>query len=192
MAKIANKFGGGAKTNKNGLSFEQTTSLEKALKQCGYNVNNYVISDSTGKKYGLSVQKNKLYSEFLKPNGIDYRDYNSKRWEPDECFINFTNKTAYIIEKKFQNSSGSVDEKLQGCDFKKKEYEKLFKPLGYKVEYLYIFNDWFRDKQYIDVLDYIKAVNCHYFFNMIPLSFLGLDTQKPPKKTVVKVKKKHV
>jgi len=48
---------------------------------------------------GWSVGKSRLYTKFLKPNGIDYKNYNSKGWEPDECFINETNRTAYIIEK---------------------------------------------------------------------------------------------
>lgn len=83
-------------------------------------------------------------------------------------------KIAYIIEKKFQNSAGSVDEKLPGCDFKKRIYQKLFKNLNYKVEYLYVLSDWFKQAQYRDVLEYIREVECHYFFNEIPLSFLKI------------------
>ena len=55
---------------------------------------------------------------FKKPRGINYKEYNSKQWQPDECFINEQNKFAYIIDKKFQNSSGIVDEKLLGCHLK--------------------------------------------------------------------------
>lgn len=85
------------------------------------------------------------------------------------------NNTAYIIEKKFQSGSGSVDEKLPGCHFKKLEYEKLFTPLGFSVEFMYVFNDWFLDKKYEDMLKYIKYMGCNYCFNEIPLSFLGLN-----------------
>ena len=106
---------------------------------------------------------------------INYSDYNSKRWEPDEAFVNFNNQTVYIIEKKFQNQNGSTDEKLANCDFKKQEYERLTKPIGYKIEFIYIFNDWFKRPQYKDVLQYIHNKNCHYFFNEIPLYILGLD-----------------
>lgn len=97
-----------------------------------------------------------------------------REWRPDEVFINFANNTAYIIEKKFQSCAGSVDEKLPGCHFKKLEYEKLFHPLDFNVEFIYIFNDWFLDKRYRDTLDYIKKMGCHYFYNKIPLDFLGL------------------
>ncbi len=173
MSRVPNRFGGGAQTNINGLFFEQTTSLNVALEEAGYIIegcNVYAGRDAIG----LSVQKYSLYSKFLEPNGIYYEDYNSKKWLPDECFINTVNDTAYIIEKKFQNCPGSVDEKLPGCHFKKGEYQKLFTPLEIDVEYLYVFNDWFLQDVYIDTLDYIKMMGCHFFFNEIPLSFLGL------------------
>lgn len=173
MSRQANKHGGGANTNKNGLKFEQTTSLDSALDVVGYKIDdNKVYLEK--KLIGYSVPKKRLYSKFLKPMGIDYKDYNSKRWEPDECFINIKNKTAYIIEKKFQNGSGSVDEKLPGCHFKKQEYLKLFTPLGYNVEFLYVLNDWFLQDSYKDILEYIEQVGCKYYFNEIPLGYLEL------------------
>ena len=109
MARTPNIYGGGARTNTNGLHFEQTTSLEDALKNARYNVHGTKVYDGE-KLIGLSVPKNKIYSCFLEPNGIDYTYYNSKKWLPDECFIHLETKVAYIIEKKFQNCEGSVDE----------------------------------------------------------------------------------
>ncbi|WP_310604788.1 PD-(D/E)XK nuclease superfamily protein, partial [Anaerosporobacter sp.] len=120
--RIANHFGGGARTNENGLLFEQTTSLSAVLKEAGYYVKECEVFDAE-ELIGLSVPQNKIYKNFLEREGIDYRKYNSKKWHPDECFVNFRNRTAYIIEKKFQNGSGSVDEKLPGCHFKKMEYQ---------------------------------------------------------------------
>lgn len=173
MARTPNTHGGGAQTNKNGLYFEQTTSLDYALTNAGYIVKNYVVYSGEN-PIGMSVPQNHVYTNFLKPRGINYENYNSKAWRPDEAFINFDNQTAYIIEKKFQNCSGSVDEKLPSCHFKKWEYEKLFTPLGYRVEFIYIFNSWFTDPKYRDTLFYIKEMGCHYFYNEIPLPFLGL------------------
>lgn len=177
MPGIANRFGGGAQTNANGLQFEQTTSLDEALRNAGYTVRQCHVYHGNA-LIGMSVQKKHLYTMFLQPNGIDYRDFNSKQWQPDECFINLEHRIAFVIEKKFQNTPGSVDEKLPGCHFKKWEYEKLFHPLGYAVEYLYVFNDWFRDLRYRDTLDYISAMGCHYFFNEIPLDFLRIWTMQ--------------
>ena len=62
----------------------------------------------------------------------------------------------YILEIKFQKVAGSVDEKLQTCDFKKKQYQRLFAPLNYEVEYIYILSDWFNRPEYKDVLTYIN------------------------------------
>ena len=172
--RIPNIYGGGANTNVNGLRFEQTTSLDTTLKRKGFEI----IDDKVYYKertIGWSVGKNKLYKKFLTPLGIDYSDYNSKKWQPDECFINELNNTAYIIEKKFQSSRGSVDEKLPGCHFKKMEYEKLFHPLGYDVEFIYVFNNWFEQDEYKDTKEYISLMGCYYFFNEIPLKALGID-----------------
>ncbi len=173
MPRNPNTHGGGARTNQNGLHFEQTTSLNDALYNAGYTVIGHNVYCGTH-QIGMSVPQKRLYTYFLNPQGIYYYNYNSKEWRPDEAFINFKNKTAYIIEKKFQNCAGSVDEKLPGCHFKKLEYQKLFAPLGYDVEFIYIFNDWFLDARYRDTLDYIVDMGCHYFFNIIPLDFLEL------------------
>lgn len=71
-----------------------------------------------------------------------------------------------------------MDEKLQTCDFKRKEYQKLMAPLNIEVEYIYLLAEWFRNDKYKDVLDYIISVNCHYYFEYIPLAKLGLPV--PP------------
>ena len=174
MAKMPNTHGGGAQTNINGLKFERETSFEKALANAGYFVEDCKIYKD-GMCIGMSVPKKKLYKNFLKPMGIDYTEYNSKAWEPDECFINSLNRTAYIIEKKFQKVSGSVDEKLAVCDFKRWEYAKLFNSLGYEVKFLYVLNDWFKDNnRYDDMRKYIEDTGCYYFYNEIPMNFLQL------------------
>lgn len=174
MSRMHNIFGGGSKTNANGLKFERDTSLEDALISAGYTLKDDEVYDKNEKLIGLSIPKNNLYKNFLEKQKIDYTKYNSKKWLPDEAFVNFKTKTVYIIEKKYQQTSGSVDEKLPNCDFKKKEYMKLFKPLRIKVKYIYVFNDWFKDKQYKDVLEYILDVNCEYYYNAIPFQALGL------------------
>jgi len=175
MARIHNTFGGGSQTNTNGLTFERDTSLESAFTNLGYTVNNGQVFDRCNNIIGLSIPKNNLYKDFLKKKNIDYKLYNSKKWLPDEAFYNFKTNTIYIIEKKYQQSTGSVDEKLPNCDFKKKEYQKLFNPLNIKVNYIYIFNDWFKRPQYKDVLEYILSVDCEYYYNAIPFESLGLE-----------------
>lgn len=170
-----NIHGGGARTNENGLRFEQETSLEHALINAGYTITSRnTIKDEYNNCIGIIAPKHSFYKRILEPEGIDWQDYISKKLLPDEALLNFANNTVYIIEKKFQHDSGSVDEKLQTCDFKKKQYQKLLRDTPYDVEYLYVCNDWFEQPCYYDVHDYIHSVGCHIFYNAIPLNFLGL------------------
>ena len=79
---------------------------------------------------------------------------------------------------KFQEVFGSVDEKLQTCDYKKKQYKKLMASLNIEVEYVYILSDWFRKPAYKDTLDYIISVGRQYYFHYLPLQKLGLPVPK--------------
>ncbi|WP_317238903.1 PD-(D/E)XK nuclease superfamily protein [Myroides odoratimimus] len=122
-------------------------------------------------------EKHTLYNEFLLPRGIDFTTIISKKLLPDSAiYVEHKDvSTMFIIEKKYQGGSGSVDEKLQTCDFKKKQYEKLLRPLGIEVEYIYLLNDWFDQPMYTDVFEYIKSVGCDYYINEIPLTRLKLE-----------------
>lgn len=93
---------------------------------------------------------------------------------PDDSIFVLNNNTLFIIECKHQEVAGSVDEKLQTCDFKKKQYKKLMAPANIDVEYIYLLDNWFTDPKYKDVLDYILSVGCDYYFEYIPLARLGL------------------
>ncbi len=172
MAKKPNTVGGGAKTNLNGLEFEGRTDLLEALKkhpECTVE-GNQVFKD--GKIVAHYYEKHNLYSGFLLPSGVDYRTILSKKLLPDGALL--VGNTIYIIEKKYQAGSGSVDEKLQTCDFKKKQYTKLFKPLNIKVEYYYVLSKWFDSKKNNDVFEYIKSVDCKYFIEELPFNEIGL------------------
>ena len=173
---VANIYGGGANTNVNGLRFEQATSLSEALQNAGYILKDHGCVYRRGEKkpIALNAPKHKLYERILQPNNINWRDYISKQMLPDEALLNKQSNSIYIIEKKFQSGFGSVDEKLQTCDFKKKQYQKLFAKLGITVEYMYVCNDWFLKEEYQDVRQYIESVQCHIYFGEIPLQALGL------------------
>lgn len=172
MPRTPNTHGGGALTNANGLHFEQTTSLDAALQRKGY-----VIS-STGEVYynniliGYSKAKHK-FRKFLEASGVDL-SVNSDVMLPDDTFINIRTRTVYIVEKKFQSSAGSVAEKIQTCEYKKLQYTKLISQMNYDTVYVYILSDFFNDPKFDDVLDFIISKGCYYFFNELPLDFLGL------------------
>ena len=158
-----------------GLSFERRVSLEDALRKIeGYRVENDINVYFNDKKVAEIYQKYWLYKNLLEPKWVEYKSFISKKLLPDNAIYVIAKWTLYIIEIKYQEVAGSVDEKLQTCDFKKKQYTRLLSELNYEVEYIYILDDWFKQPKYKDVLDYIISVNCKYYFNYIPLQKLGL------------------
>ena len=112
---------------------------------------------------------------FLKEHDIDWEKIISKKLLPDNALLGIIRETLFIIGVKYQQGEVSVDEKLQTCDFNRKQYLKLVASLPLKVEYVYVLIDWFNNPKYKDVLDYIHSVNCHYKFKEPLLQFRRLD-----------------
>ena len=160
-----------------GLNFEKERDILDILKKAkDYSIRGHVIY-YRGKEVALSYRKQGLY-KLLAEKKVDWRKLVSKRLFPDEALYVIVNNTLFIIEMKFQKVAGSVDEKLQTCDFKKKQYRKLMAPLNIDVEYIYILNDWFKNPAYKDTLDYVISVGCQYYFNYLPLQKIGLPVPK--------------
>ena len=164
-----------------GLLYEAKVDLGSFLsQQKGYKVTGFNVLYK-GKLVANIFKKRELY-RFLRDKGVDWTKHLSQQILPDNCIYVIIKNTVYIIEVKHQQVAGSVDEKLQTCDFKKKQYTKLFSELNYKVEYMYILDDWFRQDKYKDVRDYIISVGCHYYYSYIPLQELGLPVPPAKKK----------
>jgi len=169
---------GGANTL-TGLNFEGNVDFQKLISK----VPGYTVKAIPGKA-GMGLffkgtlvarcfRKHDFY-RFLEESKINWEIIISKRLLPDDALLVIVRETLFIIEVKYQQVAGSVDEKLQTCDFKRKQYLKLVTPLGLKVEYVYVLSDWFKKSEYKDVLEYIHSVNCHYKFNELPIAWLGL------------------
>lgn len=168
---IKNGKGGG--NTKTGLVFEGKVDLSTFLSKLpGYSLSGDLVFYNN-EKVARVFKKHGFY-DFLKELGIDWEKVISKKLLPDDSIYVIINNTLFIIECKFQQVSGSVDEKLQTCDFKKKQYQKLMALANIDVEYIYLLSDWFKDPKYKDVLDYIISVRCQYYFEYIPLKKLGL------------------
>ncbi len=173
---------GGGKTI-TGLHFERKVDLIDTFKK----IAGYEVAEKKEKHlhgiYNIFFQ-GKLVAELCKKQGLyrylqskgvrDAKTILSRKLEPDSALIVIVRKTLFIIEVKYQQVGGSVDEKLQTSGFKRKQYQKLVKPLDLEVEYVYVLSDWFKKPAYRDTLEYIDSVNCHYKFNEIPLAWLGL------------------
>ena len=173
---------GGANTL-TGLNFENKVDFQKLLAGIpGYNLAKIPNRAGMGvffegKLVARCFRKHDFY-KFLEESNLNWQKVLSKKLLPDDAMLVIVRETLFIIEVKYQQVAGSVDEKLQTCDFKRKQYLKLVAPLGLRVEYVYVLNDWFKKPEYKDALDYIHSVNCHYKFNELPLSWLGLPIKK--------------
>lgn len=170
---------GGANT-RTGLEFERRSDFLHLLADVpGYEI----APHENGVGVWILYQKNKVarsfrkhaFYKYLDEVGVKYQDLISKKLLPDDALLVLVRETLFIIEVKYQQVSGSVDEKLQTCDYKRKFYCRLLMPIGIKVEYVYVLNrSWFGKPEYRDVLEYICSVNCHYHFDRLPLAWLGL------------------
>ncbi len=173
------KGGTGGGNTKTGLNFEDRVDLITLFEKIdGYTIEKTDNNSGSkilyrGEEVARCFKKHEFY-RFLSEYNINWKEYLSKQLLPDNGLFVIVRDTLFIIEIKFQQVAGSVDEKLQTCDFKRKQYSKLVRSLNWKVEYVYVLNDWFKQTSYKDTLDYINSMNCHYLFNEIPLKWLGL------------------
>ena len=140
--KIDNKGtgAGGSKTNETGLPYENFTDLKDKY---------YVISKIVN---GEKIKFMNHECEYIKTSKSDFFKYMDKFIDknivkghgckqPDECYINEIGKIIFIIEKKFQQTGGSVCEKIQTCEFKTWQYTRTFP--GWRIVYIYCLSDWF-------------------------------------------------
>ena len=164
-----------------GLRFEERTDLLTALRRYdGYSVEPQLGRAGQrllfqGRPRARCFKKHTFY-DFLLEENVDWQQRISKRLLPDDAILVLHSQTLFIVEVKFQKVQGSVDEKLQTCDFKRRQYVKLVDGLGLTVKYVYVLNEWFQHPGYQDVLEYIRSVGCHYVFGELPLAWLGLPT----------------
>jgi hypothetical protein len=150
LTNILNKGtgAGGANTNLNGKLFEAKTSNEPRLLLQGF------IKTYMDKK----EQKNNFYLEKVFPDGklVFVQQSGLKKYIkqhnnldifrcPDEAYIWFPlNETPVlkILEKKEQQTAGSVDTKLLSGPAFKREYELALEG-KFKIEYAYCLNEYF-------------------------------------------------
>ena len=165
-------FGGGNTVT--GIKFERGRDILSILENtAGYSVKSNIVYYS-GKEVARSYRQYGLY-KYLESQNIDYKKIISKRLLPDEALYVIVNNTLFIIEMKFQEDSRFVYEDLQTCRFKKIQFTKLLDKKGMNLEYIYFLDNHFKHSKYKDILDYVHEVGCHYFFEELPLNFLGFE-----------------
>ncbi len=164
---------GGSRTNETGLKFERETSLEEALRAVDFQIDGFKVYEPDGDLIAELAPKNQLY-KFLEARDVPWRERVSKRLLPDEAIYSVKGHRLSIIEKKWQEVDGSVDEKLQTVGFKLRQYNRLVDGTGIEIKFIYLLNDWFASPRYADVLEYIKECGADYHFKSVPLEELEL------------------
>jgi len=163
---------GGANTNKNGLSYEEYTDLKCKYKSCNFIKKDsiYEVVFEGYERRFIKANKSTLH-KYMKKMGEINQDLTPAAGckEPDEAYIDNEKKSVFIIEKKFQQTSGSVDEKIQTGHFKKIHYEELFP--NFKIYYIYCLSDWFKKEEYKSTINYLKI-------NSIPIFWGSSETCK--------------
>ena len=156
--KLINKGtgAGGPNTNINGLKFEEVVDLK----------DRYESIQPSRNGIGSEVKFKGHLRTFIKVSKSALHKYMEKIGEknmtlklaagcklPDEAYIDLERNIVFVIEKKFQQESGSVDEKLQTGCFKQSHYKGLFP--NFKIYYMYCLSDWFKSDDYESVLKYL-------------------------------------
>lgn len=163
-----------ANTNKNWLKFEEEVWFEAAL----WKINWYELDNKNilfgWEKVAEYYKHDRFRIDFLKPMWIIMENIISKNLRPDTAVYVLSWNKVYILEIKYQWWGWSVDEKLQTWKFKKLQYERLLKWTWLEVEFIFILSDFFLNPKYKDVLNFIKAEWCNYFFWELPLYYLWL------------------
>lgn len=150
-----------------GARFETITDIPEMFRKARYKLTGNKASK--GKHTVEFYSKTGFYKWLEAEHDINWRERISSQLLPDEAVYCRKVNTLTIVEKKFQNTHGSADEKLQTATFKLRQYEKLVAGTGIKVQYFFLLNDWFAKDKYVDVLDFIETEGHRYFINSIPV-----------------------
>ena len=157
------KGAGGASTNKNGKGFEKVTLLnEKINVHHSYEEFNEITFHSKPSKKYLAIKNLRKFSERYMPKEKYNPNISAHGCKvPDECYIDISTDTIFIIEKKFQSCNGSVCEKIQSGPFKKKHYGEKY--MGYKIVYIYCLSNWFKSHCIVEI-EYLHENNIPVFW----------------------------
>lgn len=121
---------GGAGTNATGIPFECVTSNYERLMEIGYvRTGKFLTKDSDG----IAGRATPVTLFFCPKKSLDsflYAKFGRQMAysrEPDECYITQQGNHYYvsILEKKNQNCTGTVDEKLKTGAHVRREYQRL-------------------------------------------------------------------
>ena len=150
---------GGANTI-TGKWFEVATDLKQALKEAGYNLNDFVF-----------CQQNEFPKMFKALTNSKMEDIFGKKFLPDEAVI--FNDCLYVIEKKCQGGGGSVDEKIQTGPYKLSIYKECAERMGLSdARYLYLLSGEYFNKHKFTKhqIPYLETFGINTYFDQLNLA----------------------
>jgi hypothetical protein len=161
---------GGAKTNKNGLKFEDLTSLQSEYETSTAIENGQLITFRWSDDIPLSALTRK-YVSTKKTHVFKYMAANNNMTTSvktmhgcksfDGCYINEEAKIMFIKEDKYQQVGGSICEKIQTPHAKIWQLSRTFP--SYEIVYMYVLSEWFRGNCEAE-LEYLEAHGYHVFW----------------------------
>jgi len=134
------------------IALTEAREIKKKINGIQINLNEEKSFKKTKQANLFKCFKDEMNKDIAKAHGCK---------NPDECYIDEEFKNIFIIEKKFQQCSGSVCEKIQTPDFKLWQYSRTFP--DYTIIYIYCLSDWFK-KNCIAELEYLNFKNIPYFW----------------------------
>ena len=139
---------GGLNTNKNGLNFEDVTNthdflLNKFQERKMDRKNFFYKKDNKTEIYWFTKKSKSLFTKISKEK-LNIKSIRN----PDESIliIGKDKIDIFIIEKKNQNTEGSVDIKLWASPTLKREYVYIFNKPNITVHYILTLNNWLYTK----------------------------------------------
>ena len=112
MNKNRGTGAGGSNTNKNGLSYENKTSLDTHF-EYSKQINGFtVVKFSTFTTEFVTASKTKFFKYMKDSMNKEIAPAHGCK-QPDECFINNDNKTVFIIEKSFREDMAQFVKKFK-------------------------------------------------------------------------------
>lgn len=176
MAQINRGTGaGGANTNVNGLRYEGITDLldrqlakspqEPKEPKAFYNIvqfkaQSHIFYAAHQSRFHKSMKQLGFPMTLDAERCITRPAHGCSK--PDAAYIHLPTKTIFIIEKKFQQCSGSVCEKIQTGCFKRRHYQKLYPE--FRVFYIFSLSDWFRENCAAEIFDLQHEQDIPVFF----------------------------
>lgn len=155
---------GGANTNANGLPYEELTNIDDTytLLEDLPSYKKLHFNNSPDSEVYFNVSKSK-FPKFMNSLGEENLETDKLHGtkQPDDAYVNNDNKFIAIIEKKFQEKSGSVCEKIQTASAKLMNYQLQYP--NYTIKYAYVLSDWFKDNCKAEI-NYLEHINIPIFW----------------------------